>query len=339
MNQLALSIPFLSALSAFILIFWLRFLDVFEREPYKFILLNFILGIAAYPFSALVYSYLLELSNIDINPIQTTNTSIYFAVLSSSFLMLISQVITGLISFTLSKKEYDTVTDYIIYFSTIGIGYNFSEVFFYHFLNKTTDLRLLELSQNLYYSSFFSGTTLPFIMAGIGMGFYLIRIAKKNNILFLGYLLLIFSFLVQILFYSMNYFILIGMPIDHLTSNHINLIKEIKFFANNLSLMLLISGVGFSVLLDNYIISTFYNAVITYSKFDNADPQKLNLFSNPFSYILSYRFRSMLKINQDYDISDRELSKFAKLALKNFNDKNNTSIYINEASSILVNLN
>tara|TARA_B100000965_G_scaffold221709_1_gene185478 strand:+ start:613 stop:1647 length:1035 start_codon:yes stop_codon:yes gene_type:complete len=344
MSQLSLSIPLitipiLSALSSFILIFCLRFLDVFEREPYKYILFNFILGIVAYPLSISIYSNLSNFSNLSTIAIENSDIRIYISVVLSSIIMLISQLIAGLISFQLSKRQYDTVTDYIIYFSTIGIGYNFSEVFFYHYLNKTTNSGLLELSQNLYYSCFFSGTTLPFIMAGIGIGIYFTRISNKKNILLLGYILLIFSLLVQILYYSMNFFIMTGISSSTSPSDFISLIKEIKFFANSLSIMLLISGVGFAVLFDNFIISNFLNKVFTYSKINNTTIQKLNFLYNPLSYILSNRFRSILKITEDSYISDFDLKRLAKLALKNFNDNNNTSIYINEANSIINKIN
>ena len=59
-------------------------------------------------------------------------------------------------------------------------------------------------------SSFFSGSTLPFLMAGIGAGIYLYQISKKRKDLEklgnLGFLFISFSIITQIIFYSMNYF-------------------------------------------------------------------------------------------------------------------------------------
>jgi len=172
-------------------------------------------------------------------------------------------------------------------------------------------------------------------MAGIGMGFYLIKIPQKNNFINLGFLLLLFSLLVQLLYYSMNYFIIVSMPYDQAPSDFLNLIREIKLFASSLSLMLLVSGVGLAVLVDNYIIYNFFNRIIYYSDFSNTHIKRLNFFANPFSYILNCRLRSILKINNECNISDSDFKKFSKLALMAFKEKKKASIYINEAESLL----
>lgn len=334
MNNLAISLPIISAVGSFILIFTLRLLDVFEREPIKYIFLNFVFGVIAYLISALFVSYLFELSGIHTSLVNLSKKTIYFSVIFSSLIMFSSQSIIGLISENIFKRQYDTITDYLIYFSSVGIGFSFSEVFFHNLLNKTNNESLLAISKNLYYSSFFTGTTLPFLMAGFGAGIYLLKISKKNSssIIFnISLLTIFFSIFIQLLFYSMNYFILVSIPSNHTPSDFLNLIKELKFFSNSLSELLLVSCTGFAVLYDNYIITKF--AILVEKNFK----KQIDIlpFMNPFSYIFSIKINQILKVNLNYNYLDKDFQKFSILALKNFNDKKNSSIYINEAIAII----
>ena len=339
MNQLGISIPIISAIGSFFLIFCLRSLDVFEREPIKYIFLNFLFGIISYLLSAYFTSFLFDVIDINSSIINLSKKTIYFAVIFSSLMMLFSQLICGIISSNLFKNQYDTITDYLIYFSSIGIGFSFSEIFFHDLLNKTSSPSLLEISNNLYFSSFFTGTTLPFLMAGFGAGIYLLNLSKKNkskSIFYIALFAILFSVLVQLIFYSMNYFIIIAMPSNHTPSNFLNIVKEIKFFANNLSQLILISSLGFAVLFDSFIVNKFAIEVERSLILENKKSTNLTHFINPFSYIFSSKIKKILNINIDSDFTDENFKSFAKLALKNFNNKNNNGSYLNEARSIVI---
>ena len=338
MNQLGISIPIISAIGSFLLIFCLRTLDVFEREPLKYIILNFLFGIIAYLLSAYITSVIFEATDVNNSIINLGKKTIYIAVIFSSLIMLFSQIICGILSSNVFKKQYDTLTDYLIYFSSIGIGFSFSEIFFYDLLNKTSNSALLKISKNLYFSSFFSGTTLPFLMAGFGAGIFLLRTSKLNiskAIFNISIFTILFSFLVQLIFYSMNYFILVAIPSNHTPSNFLNIIKEIKFFANNLSQLILISSVGFAVLFDSFIVNKFAIEIQNNQILEKNKCKNLIYFINPFSYIFSDKIKKILKINPDSDFSKEQFRSFANLALKNFKDKENSSIYINEAKEII----
>ena len=63
-------IPILSSLSSFILIYVLRFLDLYEKEPYKIIFMNFVFGILSYLISGLLISEFygfINLNNLALN--------------------------------------------------------------------------------------------------------------------------------------------------------------------------------------------------------------------------------------------------------------------------------
>ena len=336
MNQTSVLIPILSTLSAFILISCIRFLDVFEREPYKLIFINFLFGILSYLISAISVSLIFGIIDINKFVLGSSTRYVFLIVLVTAMIMLISQLIFSILSLLFFRKDFDTMPDYIIYFSTIGIGFNFSEVFFYNFLNKTNNQLLLQISDNLYFSSFFNGTTLPFLMGAIGAGYYLSLISKKenfNSLYKVSILTVGLAILTQIIFYSMNFFIMISSP--HTPSEFLNVIKEIKIFAQSFSITLLILSVGFAVIFDAYIISNFLEKVVSNSKNKSFKLVNASNFINPFLYLSLSKLKYFSALKGKQDISEKNLKTFAKLALKNFNDPKNSFLYIAEANEIL----
>ena len=329
-------IPILSSLSSFILIFVIRFLDLYEKEPYKLIFMNFVFGILAYLISGLLISEFYEFININNLALNNGKIYIFLSLLFSSLIMLISQIIFSIISVNLFKKDFDTLPDYLIYFATIGIGFNFGEVFFFQLLNRTKNSTLLQISDNLYFSTFFTGSTLPFLLAVIGAAFYLFKIGKTKNIRIIfniAFYISLISVITQILFYSMNYFF-ITTPY-RINPNLLNLVKEIKFFASNLSIALLIACIGFAVLFDAYIVTTFIEKIINLKKIDQERFGNLSRFINPFSYLALSNLKMFSKLKYSSNISDKETKSFIKLALNDFNDSKNSRIYVEEAVEII----
>ena len=334
--QMQILIPILSSLSSFILIYILRFLDLYEKEPYKIIFMNFVFGILSYLISGLLSSVFYNFINVNDLALNNGKIYIFLSLILSSVLMLISQVMTSIISLNLFKKDFDTLPDYLIYFATIGIGFNFGEVFFFQLLNRTNNSTLLQISDNLYFSTFFTGTTLPFLLAVIGAAFYLFKISKtKNipNIFYTGIFVSVISVITQIIFYSMNYFFL-TIPY-RVNPNLLNLVKEIKFFASNLSIALLIACIGFAVLFDAFIVTRFIEKIINLKKFDQEVFGKLSGFINPLSYLSISNLKIFSDLKFSSKISDKETKSFIKLALKDFNESDDSGIYVAEAIQIL----
>ena len=329
-------VPILSSLSSFILIYVLRFLDLYEKEPYKLIFMNFFFGVSSYLISGLLISEFYEFFNINNLALNNGKIFIFLSLILSSLTMLISQVISSIISLNLFKKDFDTMPDYLIYFATIGIGFNFGEVFFFQLINRTKNATLLQISDNLYFSTFFTGSTLPFLLAVIGAAFYLFKISKTKNIRIISNIAIYISFLsvaTQILFYSMNYFF-ITTPY-RINPNLLNLVKEIKFFASNLSISLLIACIGFAVLFDAYIVTTFIEKIINLKKVDQEKFGNLSRFINPFSYLALSNLKIFSNLKYSSKISDKETRSFIKLALSDFNDSKNSKTFIEEAAEII----
>lgn len=337
MNEIPFLIPLISALSSFLIIFVVRFIDVFEREPYKLLFINFLFGIFAYLLSVISVSSTYSFFNFNNQILNLNEKFIFISILLSSGLMLIYQLIFSFLSLILFKKDFDTMPDFIIYFSTIGIGYNFGEVFFVDLLNKTNNQFFLEISENLYFSSFFSGSTLPFLMAGIGAGIYLNKISKKNKkfekLRGLSVFFILISLITQIIFYSMNS--MITLTSTHSPSEFINIVNQVKYFANSLSITILIGSVGFAVMFDAYIISNFLEKVLLSSEKKFSKIVKFSNFINPFLYLSISKLKYFSAFKNDKDINEKVLKTITKLAFKNFNDPENSSIYISEAYEIL----
>ena len=185
---------------------------------------------------------------------QSNNIFIFFSAIITALIMIFSQLIFSNFSTNFFKKDFDSMPDYLIYFSTIGIGFNCGEVFFFGLLNKTSNPLLINLSDSLYFSSFFTGSTMQFLFATIGAGIYLLKISKNKNYRNLQNLsisLIAIAIFTQIIFYSMNYLFIVYS--SFITSDYLNVFKEIKNFASNLSITLLIASLTFAVLFDYYI--------------------------------------------------------------------------------------
>ena len=331
-----ISITFLSSLSSLILIFVLRSLDIYEKEPYKIIFLNFIFGIIAYLSSGIISSLIFKFLNFNSLALESNNIFIFFSVITTAMIMLFSQLIFSKLSTSFFNRDFDSMPDYLIYFSTIGIGFNCGEVFFFGLLNKTDNQFLLNLSDSLYFSSFFTGSTMPFLLATVGAGLYLLRISKNKNYENLhnfSITLISIAILTQIIFYSMNYFFIV-YP-SFMNSDALNLFKEIKTFASNLSITLLIASLTFAVLFDCYIVTIFLEKIVNFNKNKSFKFDELSYFTNPFSYLPISNLNPFLNLKKSSKISQKDTKTFIKLALKDFNENGDSSIYISEAIQIL----
>lgn len=328
-------ITLISTLSSFLLIFVLRSLDLYEKEPYNLIFINFIFGIIAYLLSGIISSLLLNFLNFNSLALESNNIFIFLSIIATAIIMLLSQLVFSFISKNFFKRDFDSMPDYLIYFSTIGIGFNFGEVFFFGLLNKTNNPILLKLSDSLYFSSFFTGSTMPFLLATIGAGIYLLKISKNKNFKNLyrfSIFLISTAIITQIIFYSMNYFFIV-YP-SFIRSDSLDLFKEIKNFANNLSITLLIASLTFAVLFDCYIITSFVEKVLNYNNNKNLKIDQLSKFINPFYYLPLTNLSTFSNLQNSSNLSKKEIKTFIKLALKDFNQNGDSNICISEAVEI-----
>ena len=84
-------ITLISTLSSFILIFVMRSLDLYEKEPYKLIFINFIFGIIAYLVSGIISSLLLKSLNFNSLALNSNRIFIFISIIATAIIMLLSQ--------------------------------------------------------------------------------------------------------------------------------------------------------------------------------------------------------------------------------------------------------
>ena len=97
-------IALISTLSSFILLFVLRSLDLYEKEPYKLIFINFIFGIIAYLVSGIISSLLLNFLNFNSIALESNNIFILLSVIGTAIIMLLSQLTISSISKNFLKR-------------------------------------------------------------------------------------------------------------------------------------------------------------------------------------------------------------------------------------------
>ena len=88
-------ISLISTLSSFLLIFVLRSLDLYEKEPYKLIFINFIFGIIAYLLSGIISSLLLNFLNFNSLALDSNNIFIFLSVIATSVVTTTGAVLTS----------------------------------------------------------------------------------------------------------------------------------------------------------------------------------------------------------------------------------------------------
>ena len=98
---------------------------------------------------------------------------------------------------------------------------------------------------------------------------------------------------------------------------------------------LLIACIGFAVLFDAFIVTSFIEKIINLKKVDQESFGKLSRFINPFSYLSISNLKILSNLKFSSKISEKETKSFIKLALKDFNESGDSSIYIAEAIQIL----
>ena len=179
-------------------------------------------------------------------------------------------------------------------------------------------------------------------MGGLGAGFYLLIISnskKLKNIYDLSILIIMIAISIQLVFYIMNYLTIIET--FHSPSKYLNIVRELKYFSQNSSIALLISSIGFAVIFDAYIISIFLEKVISSNNIDLARNNNISKFINPFCYLPISKLKYFSSLKNNSNFPNKDLRKFAKLALKDFNNNNNNnnvnSKLLIEAKNILLN--
>ena len=264
-----------------------------------------------------------------------------------SIIILISTQIAG--SFVVSaifRKQFDSLTDYILYFSSFGIGYSFGEDSLRYFISGSSGIFNQGLADKLFNSVYGSTAVSAFSMGVFGVVFFLYSNRKLLQIktAFLSQIFITLYFISTLLsclaplvksfsnphIYSWTYFI----PV---TSEEMTL---------NLSLLIVSTLLAMCVLYDFYILNTFTDALIVYDDIHrrSTDLTKirdfyrlLKIYRNPINYIVSMHpsLRSLIGLENRLSISRSELTSYSKNALLFWTSDDKQSIIIRQYNIII----
>jgi RsiW-degrading membrane proteinase PrsW (M82 family) len=126
MSFIHLSI-FLSALIGLVIISWIRSFDIYEKETFLAMLWAFLAGGASSVFVALGIYEILRVLGIDESAISTTIGSFLFIGPAEEFAKLVGLIIV----YGLIRRQFNELTDGIIYMACVALGFSIIENYFY----------------------------------------------------------------------------------------------------------------------------------------------------------------------------------------------------------------
>lgn len=123
--------------------------DRYDREPFKFVLINYLWGALGAIFLALIGSFILtSFASIFIE--DKDNLSRFSSIAVAPFIEEITKGVFLLI--TISSKKFDNLTDGIVYGGAIGLGFGMTENFLYFvaFSESVSDWIMLVIIRSLF---------------------------------------------------------------------------------------------------------------------------------------------------------------------------------------------
>ncbi len=136
---------FFSVIPILIYLFILRWLDKYDREPLKLVIIHFLWGMIG----AIILTVILG-SIVESILSEKINDEYSLIFISSAFTApLIEETVKGIfILFTFTKLKFDNLTDGIVYGGSIGLGFGLTENFTYFIrytesINELIDLALI----------------------------------------------------------------------------------------------------------------------------------------------------------------------------------------------------
>ena len=291
-----LASPIFATLSSLSIIYSIRFLDAIEREPLKPIIAAFAWGIASaiailiFPFS--IGNYIINTLDLDLNL-----SEVFGTIIDAPIKEEIYKFVGLFFVFKTFKKEFHSLTDFVVYSCLVAAGFQFIENIIYlwgtlgyenditYYWNMQLTGRVIE---NGYMHVLFTA------WSGVGLWFY-----KKSTKIKLNFL---FFILIAIGLHFCN-----NLSSVFSSSESSNSIAAINYLGNisyaitrALSIALFITLIGFSVIRDINYLNFFIFEINDQNSLNNAQLQTLKLLSNPIHHLLakykwSWRFFNLHK--------------------------------------------
>ncbi len=159
---------FLSAVIGVLIIAWIRSFDIYEKETFRSMFWAFLVGGTSSVFIAIAIYQVLRLFGIDDFVIGTTLGSFLIIGPVEEFAKLVGLMIV----YSLIRKQFNELTDGIIYMSCVALGFSIIENYFYANMGENTQYLLV-------YRAFISTPAHISFSCLIGYAWY--RYQKENK--------------------------------------------------------------------------------------------------------------------------------------------------------------
>lgn len=303
------------------MIFFLRLLDVCEREPVWPVIQSLLAGSISFAVTAAAMFPLgLRLSST----LEIDNTSYFIvSVVVSGSIALLTQVFAASRLMKWNGMHFDTATDYLLYYGSVGIGFEMTEKLLLNAINTSSNPVFDYLSSGLYHTSLLNANSIPLVIAVIGLGIFF----QKNGALFKTFNAASAGAVIILGAVSMYFIYLLGLFLTTLGTGHV--LTGTRFSGSlvaqaigNLSVAILAGSFAFAVLHDSVILQDFGQKVMLFAE-SSEDlesgniSKKLDYFSRPTNHIKSSSPVARWMFSQDIEspYKNQDLNQYGRLAV------------------------
>ena len=308
-----LASPIFATLSSLSIIYSIRFLDAIEREPLKPIIAAFAWGIASaiailiFPFS--IGNYIINTLDLDPNL-----SEVFGTIIDAPIKEEIYKFIGLFFVFKTFKKEFHSLTDFVVYSCLVAAGFQFIENIIYlwgtlGYENDITYYWNMQLTGRVIESGYMH--VLFTAWSGVGLWFY-----KKSTKIKLNFL---FFVLIAI---GLHFFNNLSSVFSSFESSNsiaaINYLGNISYaITRALSIALFITLIGFSVIRDINYLNFFIFEIHDQNLLEKPQLQTLKVLSNPIYHLLArYKWSwRLFKVHKTSPVSRDIFNSFSKYAL------------------------
>ena len=323
--------PIFVSLSSLSVIYTIRFFDVVEKEPWKPIIIAFLLGIASAFFTLFFLSIFPTLSLILYSVFEFSDTTYYnlSAIIEAPIFEEIFKLLALILVYKIFKKDFHTLTDFIIYACIVGAGFEFLENLTYLITSVFETDYIAAWSSQLVSRVIESGYMHSLFTCWSGLGFWIL---VKSN-----------STKIKAIFFI---FISIGL---HFVNNFTAVISGYSFLgsflyevAKSISLAGFFALIGFSLIRDFNLVNEFVFKIIETNSLNESEVDSLKKLAQPVDNLFARSMWSWRISNRrkNTTIPRESYVLFSKFALS-FSDEyagkdtNKKKVYLDKAVNLL----
>ena len=333
---------FVQSLATIIVIVIGRRIDMFERESWKSIAKCSAFGVPTFTVSTIAVQALFHIFCVQ-PEVYTLGRTILLLIAAGS-IQILCILIALYLWYVVARREFDTLSDYILYSTAISAGYLITSFLFQYSLTEINSLPFRQETLNAFYiGPAFMDSSVPFLSAGIGIFLFLIINKKSINSPSskkISITVLIITICFQALFLTAG--MLLAISNKHTPSQTLILGEALAESITIMSVLFSVVSISVGAVVDFYLISSFVRKVSSELKFINEKRREevIAYLSHPASYsrIVSIIIERPKSISKDARLTESIKQRIAKLALISWKQASFTQRCIDEATQAIKDL-